>query len=169
MNIYMIVLRLIHILSGVFWVGAAWMLAGFIQPTARAVGPDAAKFMQRLMQSRLSVLISAAAILTVLSGFLLYDRISGFQLQWIATRAGIGFSLGAIAGIIALIIGGGVTGPVSMRLARLGKEVQATGQPPTPEHLARMGQLQARLGAATLWTAIISGVALFFMAIARYL
>ena len=77
MNYYMLILRIIHIMGGVFWVGSAWMMAGFIQPAAKAAGPDAAKFMQRLMQSRHSILISVAAVLTVLSGALLYDRMFG--------------------------------------------------------------------------------------------
>lgn len=169
MNFYMIVLRLIHIMGGVFWVGAAWMLAGFIQPTAKAAGPDAAKFMQRLMQSRLSILISVSAVLTVVSGALLYDRVFGTQWRLMVTRAGIGFSLGALAGFIALGIGGGVISPASARMSRLNREIQAAGQPPTPEQMALMGQLQARIASATLWSAIISGIALFFMAIARYL
>ena len=35
-----VVLRLIHILSGAFWLGAAATLFLFLQPTARATAPE---------------------------------------------------------------------------------------------------------------------------------
>lgn len=55
MNFYLIVPRLIHIGSGVFWAGAAVMIAAFLEPTVRAAGPEGGRFMQRL---------AAAAVVT---------------------------------------------------------------------------------------------------------
>ena len=37
-----LLLRLIHILAGIFWVGAIILIAGFLLPTARATGRKAA-------------------------------------------------------------------------------------------------------------------------------
>ncbi len=36
MNIVMLILRLVHIFGGVFWVGAALMMGFFVSPTAGA-------------------------------------------------------------------------------------------------------------------------------------
>jgi uncharacterized membrane protein len=47
-----IILRLIHILAGIFWVGTAFLLAGFLAPTLRATGSEGGRFMRHLMQQR---------------------------------------------------------------------------------------------------------------------
>ena len=48
MDFFLVALRLIHIVAGSFWVGAALMLAVFVEPTVRAVGPAGGQFMQKL-------------------------------------------------------------------------------------------------------------------------
>ena len=39
MHALQLVLRLVHIVFGVFWVGAAFFLAMFLEPSIRAAGP----------------------------------------------------------------------------------------------------------------------------------
>ena len=41
MDTYMVVLRIVHILAGVFWVGAAFTVILVIQPTAKELRFDA--------------------------------------------------------------------------------------------------------------------------------
>ena len=48
MDTYLVVLRIVHILAGVFWVGAALTAFLFLQPAAREVGPAAGPFMAHL-------------------------------------------------------------------------------------------------------------------------
>ena len=43
MFIYVALLRLIHIICGVFWVGGDLVYFGFIEPVARKLGPESAK------------------------------------------------------------------------------------------------------------------------------
>ena len=171
MNIYVIVLRILHIFAGMFWVGAAWMITFFIEPVSSALGPDAQKFMQRLMgQGRLSIYISVAALVNVLTGALLYWKDSaGLSMAWMGTPVGTGFTVGAILGIVALIVGSAVTGPASARLAKLGSEIQAGGKPPTPDQLGAIQKVQARLKVSGRWSALLTGLALLAMSIARYL
>jgi hypothetical protein len=77
MNVYLILLRLIHIGSGVFWAGTAIMIAAFLEPTVRAAGPEGGRFMQQLTgQSRFSLSMSLSALLNALSGPLLYWPLS---------------------------------------------------------------------------------------------
>src|SRR2546430_9247198 len=80
-NVTMVVLRLIHILSGIFWVGTTFFLVGFLQPVVAQSGPEGGRFAQRLMsQKRFQAAMSVAAGLTILSGLVLYGRGSpGFQ------------------------------------------------------------------------------------------
>jgi hypothetical protein len=50
----------------------------------------------------------------------------------------------------------------------LAKEMQAAGGPPKPEQLAEMQKLQARMGKAGVWGAILLVISTAAMAIARY-
>jgi uncharacterized membrane protein len=50
MNIYiLLLLRLIHIVAGVGWVGGAVINSLFVEPSARATAPASGKFMQYFM------------------------------------------------------------------------------------------------------------------------
>ncbi len=73
MNTWIIVLRIIHIVSGVFWVGGSLFLGLFIGPTVNATAEAGQKFMAHLItKARLATRVSAAAGLTVLAGAILY-------------------------------------------------------------------------------------------------
>ena len=70
MNIFVIVLRLVHIISGVFWVGAGLVMFFFIGPTLGATADAGQKFAQHLMlRTRFTAILTTSAILTVLAGY----------------------------------------------------------------------------------------------------
>lgn len=170
MDIILIVLRLIHILAGIFWAGGAVISAAFLVPAVRALGPDGGKFMQQVIgKQKFSVYMTIGAILTVLAGIVLYWRDSnGFQLAWILAPSGLTFTSGSLAGIIVFFIGQFVNAPTAVRIGALAKEMQAAGGPPKPEQLAEMLKLQTRMGQAGVWGAILMVVAAAAMAMARY-
>lgn len=167
MEIFDVLLRVVHIFAGVFWVGAAWLLTFFLGPAAQALGPDGGKFMGYLnTRLRLSIYISVAAVLTVLAGWALYFM--NWGMLWPDSKT-ITFAIGGVFGLIALGIGGGIVGPTSHKMTKLGSELASQGKPPTDEQKAQMGALQKRLGTASLWNSIVSSIALFLMAIARFM
>lgn len=96
--IYLISLRLVHMVAGVFWAGAAFTLAGFVEPTVRAAGPEGGRFMQRLAEhSRFSFFMSLSSLLTTGTGLLLYWPASaGLQVGWIASSTGRAFTVGGV-------------------------------------------------------------------------
>ena len=167
MNIIFIALRLIHILAGTFWVGAAVVTTAFLMPAARAMGPEGGKFIQFLLgKQRMSNYISLSAILTTLSGIALYwIKTGGLQSAWVFTSAGLILTIGAITGIAAAILGGTVTAPTAARMEALSKEMQSAGGPPKPVQLAQLQELQKRLGQAGLWGTILLVVTAVTMAI----
>jgi uncharacterized membrane protein len=166
-----LLLRFVHIVGGVFWVGAVFLMVGFIFPTVRETGPTGGRFMQELMQRRrLSVFMNSAAGLTMLSGFIMYGRITAAtDGAWAGTRAGMTFGIGGLATIVAGIIGGAIVGRGAARLAKLGQSIQASGGAPSPEQAAEVGRLQARMGNAMRVVAALLLVAVTTMATARYL
>lgn len=146
MDIYMVVLRIVHILAGVFWVGAGFTTLLFIQPTSREIGPAAGPFMAHLAgKKRLIDWVLRAAGLTVLAGLLMYWRVSGgLDADWIGSAPGIALTVGAICGIAAFALGLRVVRPTIRETLAIGGAVAASGGQPTPEQGARLQALQKR-------------------------
>ncbi|MCP4423851.1 MAG: hypothetical protein GY803_05100, partial [Chloroflexi bacterium] len=133
-----IVLRLIHIIAGVFWAGAGLMNVGFVSPAAKKAGPEGGKFMQTLVQqTQFSHVMDIAAILTILSGsWLIWIISGGFQLEWLATRKGLSLTIGGLTAIIAYALAWIIIKPTLARIGQLGKEMASAGGPPGPEQIA---------------------------------
>ena len=165
-----VVLRLIHIVSGVSWAGAVFLMVGFIYPSMRAVGPQGGALMQQFQRRRLPVFMNGAAGLTILSGFILYGRaVAVTDGAWARTTSGMVFGLGGVATLLAAIIGGVFVSRSAVQLAKIGESVQAAGGRPSPEQAAELGRLQARMGSAMRAVAGLLIIAVMAMATARYL
>lgn len=171
MDTYMVVLRVVHILAGIFWVGAALTTLLFIQPTARELGPAAGPFMMHLAgRKRLIDFVLSAAGLTVLAGLLMYWRVSGgLDPDWIGTAPGLSLTVGALCAIAAFAIGGSIVRPTIMANLAIGRAVAESGGPPTPEQAAELQALQRRSIAAGKAIVPLLIVAVIGMAAARYL
>jgi hypothetical protein len=170
-QLFQILLRILHIGSGVFWVGTAWFFFGWLEPTTKAIGPQAGPFVHHVVrQRRLARFIVAAGALNVAAGLLLYWRASaGLDPAWIGTRIGIGFTIGGIAAIVAWILGGMVIGPTVERLDEVGTAMATAGRPPTADELAQFQSLEARLHRAGQADVVLLTTAVVLMASARYL
>jgi uncharacterized membrane protein len=167
----MIVLRLLHILAGLFWVGTMVTLTAFLVPVVRELGPTGGRVMADLMLRRkLRVWISGAMGLTVLSGLLMMWRLDVVtQHAWMRTTSGKTFLFGAIAALVAGIIGGAIAGPANQKLAQLGASIGAAGGPPSAEQQAAMETLRTRGTTASRLTVIFLLIAAGAMAVARYM
>lgn len=165
-----VVLRLIHILAGVSWAGAVFLMVGFIYPSMRDAGPQGGALMQQFQRRRLPVFMNTMAGLTMLSGFILYGRaVAMTDGAWARTTSAMVFGLGGVATILAAIIGGVFVSRSAVQMGKLGASVQAAGGRPSPEQAAELGRLQARMGAAMRAVAALLVIAVIAMATARYL
>ncbi len=166
----MLLLRLIHILFGVFWAGTAMFNAIFLIPAVRALGPAGGPVMQEIAGKRkLPVYFLVAGLLTVLSGFGLYWYDSaGFTNGFMRSAGGMTFGIGAVLALIAVLLGIFVVTPAAMRTGKLGAEIAAGGKPPTPEQAAEMQQLQAKLGKMAAVAASLLTLTTIAMAVGRY-
>jgi hypothetical protein len=160
-------LRLLHIVGGMYWFGAVMAMYFFITPTVAATGEAGQQFMRYLgARSGFSNSILRAAIGTALAGaWLFWIDSSGFQSDWMKSSAGIGFSIGAFFGAVALVFGI-IVNRTFAALGQLGAQIQ--GQP-TAEQLAQIQTLQKRSGSAMRHTVYTLIAAAIFMAIARFL
>jgi uncharacterized membrane protein len=161
-----LVLRAIHILAGIFWVGGAVIVGLFIFPAIRAAGASGQPVLVEIMLRRkLAVYIPLSAVLTMLAGFALFYRnmsLSGGA--WARSPMGGGMSVGVVTAIIAAIFGMGVAAPAARKLAGAG---QAAGAPAlTADERTRL-QKRAQLGSVVAMVMLV--VAATAMAVARYL
>jgi hypothetical protein len=168
---YVMGFRIIHILAGTFWAGSAVLFAFFVQPTAASLGPAAAPFLNEFMTKRKAMRwIVVAATFTVVAGLFLYWRawhdLGSFG-TWIGSAPGKVLTIGGAAAIFAYFFAIQGTVPTFKKMSALGKQVAATGGPPTPEQGAEMGKLGAKLRLYARATAIFLIVAVFCMATAR--
>lgn len=170
-QIWMLALRILHIASGVFWVGTAWFFFGWIEPTTKAIGPQAGPFMHHIVsQRRIVRFIVTAGTINVTAGALLYWRTSaGLDPVWLGSPTGFGFTIGGLAAIMAWAVGLRVIGPTVERLDQAGSSMAAAGRPPTAEEQAHFHALEARLHRAGQTDAVLLATAVVMMAISRYL
>ena len=169
MGILVMILRVIHIFSGVFWVGFAFFNIGFLQPTVKATGAEGQKTMQYLTQkTRLLSTIYTTATLTMLSGLIMYWILLGFRFSALLSGYGIVMTIGSIAGVIAWIYAVVVIRGIFKRMQTIGQEIQAQGNPPTPGQASQMQALVARLGQVGQVALVFLVIALLGMAIAQY-
>ena len=172
-DVDMVVFRILHIVAGVMWAGSVFLFVVFVRPSLASIAPAGAPFMAELLgRRRLIHWLLAFAAVTILAGAYLYwkdwDAAGSFG-DWIGTDFGLGLTVGAIAAIGAFSIGLFGTRPAVERMLALGREVAASGGPPTPEQAAELAAIQAtqkRLSAASL---SLLAVAVVAMAVARYL
>ena len=164
------VLRLVHIISGVFWVGSVMFTSLLLAPTLRALGPGAAPVMNQLVKVRkLPVVMMVSAILTVVAGiWLLLIDMNVSDGAFMRTGAGKTFGAGAVFAILAFVLGMVVNAPTAKRLGAIGTAVAARGGPPTAEEQAEMQRLNGRLSTASLIVMVLLILATGAMAIARY-
>lgn len=170
-QIYLIILRLLHICTGVFWAGSVIYLAAFIVPAVKALGPEGGKFMQQLAKTnKLALVMALAASLNVVCGILLLWKLSsGFQGAWMSSRHGMILSIGGGLAIIAYLEGLLVTRPTVDKLNLLGKNIAAAGAPPSAEQLQQLMTYRGKIFKANNFIAVILVIAVVFMSIAKYL
>jgi uncharacterized membrane protein len=168
----MVLLRIVHIVTGVIWVGSLFVVVVFVQPSTATLGAAGAPFMSELRRRRFVDVVFVAALFTVAAGSFLYwndwHMYPSFR-DWIGSSFGTWLTVGAVLAIAGLGVAGLVTRPTIVRLVSLGKQVAASGGAPTPEAAAQIGALQRRLVVAERVSFSLVLLAVVAMASARYL
>ena len=165
-----VILRLIHILSGAFWLGAAVTMFVFLQPTAQATAPEGQRFMLHLLRNRrFSEVVLAAALLTGVAGGILFLRdTNGLQVEAMTQPGSLGFTVGGVAGGIALLAFLLVGYPAGRRVITIGDRLETERRGPTEDEqriLAAAQRVLTRTGSTVLVLLVLAAAA---MATARY-
>jgi len=154
----LITLRLLHILSGIFWVGAMTFSTVFLLPAFKDAGPDGAKVGAALVKRRFMVIMPVVALVTILSGIWLFARVSGgFQETFMQSHMAKALSFGAVCAIVAFLIGVIVVRPATVQAAAL-----AQSDPQRAQVLRIRAEVVGRVVTALILLAAAA------MAVARY-
>lgn len=162
MDILMIVLRLLHIFAGMYWVGTAMFLSFFAEPAILTSGDHGNGFLRQLYAgTKFGASMGMSAIVTTLAGLIMYYKVSGhFDADWMKSSNGIVLSIGAVAGILAAGHGGSTLGPKSSEYEALAKNSNAS--------TAELNNLRDYIFKHSRISLGLMLVAVFGMATARY-
>jgi len=157
-----IVLRFAHVVFGALWVGMMAFQVFFLMPALGDAGPDAGKVMAALAKRRIPVIMPIIALIALVSGLWLFQRMSGGNMgALMATPMGQALAWSGAAALIAFVVGMVVMRPAMMKSMQL---AQSLG-PSAPE----VQRLRARGVLLGKGVTILLLFALAAMAVARYL
>lgn len=159
-------LRIVHIVGGVFWVGGTLIMTFFIGPTVGATADAGQRFIGHLMNNlKFSNRMSAAAGLTVLAGLILFGLDARAGSAWVRSGMGIGLSIGAAFALIGMITGI-MIGRSAKAMADVGAKIQGK---PSADQVAQLQSIGKQQATVSRISAISLILAVTFMAVARYL
>ncbi len=154
------IIRSLHIVAGLIWVGAALLMSFYIEPTAERSGIEGKRFLRGLYQgTNFPRMIPLAALVTIIAGLLLYEMLATSKIM--NTGMGMALTLGASFGLLAFGHGAFTVWRVGFQYA--GKLKSGAGDEGT---LTTLEDKIRRNGRISMWLALLS---LLLMAGARYL
>lgn len=171
LEVLMPILRGVHVLTGVYWAGAIFLLVEFVEPSLRASGPAGGTVMREMIRRGYLRTIPVVAVLTAVSGLWLYWIVSGhLNSAWGHSPFGTSITVGAAAALVALVLGWWKLRPIGYRLAELFDRLGAAASDEERESLrAEIGPLRDTFRKYLRASAALLLVAVLGMGIARYL
>lgn len=171
MHAIVIALRVVHIVTGVFWAGAVLFINVLLLPSIGVAGPAGGRVMTELKQRKQHVVLFWTSSLAVLSGLsLLWIDSGGFSHDWFRAPIGIALSLGGVAALTGFAVGFVAVRPLAIRLEEMQAEMaRATTDALRQSYLPHLGELRSRLTVLGRVATSCVSVAVVAMAVARYL
>lgn len=166
-----LVLRVVHVLGGLFWVGTALFNSFFLMPALTAAGPAAGAVMGGLQRRHLFTVLPAVALLTILAGLrLLWITSGGFAPGYFATGRGATFAASGGAAIVAFVLGMSAARPAAVRLGKVRQALaHAEGASARADLEREIRRLERRTVTLGWLLNVLLIVAALGMAIGRYI
>ncbi|MDH5588648.1 MAG: hypothetical protein OEZ65_10925 [Gemmatimonadota bacterium] len=166
-----VTLRVIHIVLGVFWAGTIFFFVLLLEPAIRDMGPDGGKVLQALGRRGFLNIMPLAAVVTIVTGLGLYFLVGGgMETGWGGTPMGIALGVGALASIVAFLLGWFGLRANALELGRLGPSLpELQDEAERGAALARIQALKDRNRTLGRVIGALLAVAVLTMAVARHL
>lgn len=163
-------LRVFHIMTGVFWAGTLFFMVSFLQPAMKDSMPESGKVMGALRARGLLNKLPIIALVTIISGFWMFAIRSGGTTNFGQSREGMAFGIGGLAAVIAFLVGFFIMRPATLRAGDAG--AAAAQLPAGAEKDAKMaeaGQNRMKSVMAARLVATLLGITVLTMAVAKYI
>ena len=165
----LLVLRVVHILSAIAWVGSGIFTSVFLIPALASSPAVMGQVLAGLQRRRYFVAIPIVASLTILSGLrLLWIASGGFDPGYFATGPGRTFAISGVAALIAFVLLMGVGRPAAVRAAVISAKLTAAPEAERKDLAAQLDRVRRRGAMATMLAVGFGVLAASGMAIARY-
>jgi len=166
METELVVVRLLHIVFGVFWAGSSVFLALILEPRLRALGPAIQRPVTEALMPVLGPALAISSTITIVAGVYLALRLRWGHLdRFLDTGWGWAILIGFVVSIPAFAAGV-ATGVQAKRMQHLGGVIE--GRSPTGEEVGELQRLDARITFLGRATAGLVLVAVGSMASARF-
>jgi uncharacterized membrane protein len=161
-----ILLRIVHIVTGSFWVGSAVFLSFILEPQVRALGPAIHRSVMATIGKVAGPVMLSAGTITVIAGIALAFRVRPIE-NWFVEGDGWGWAigLGFVVSMAALSFGSMTAKTVKKMSAA--SESMGDG-PPTPEQMAEMQRLGGQIMRFSRIATVLVVIAVASMASARF-
>ena len=169
-TVLFLTMRALHVLLAAVWIGATVFMSFLLMPAVEAAGPAGGQVMIGLNRRGISAFFGATGGITVLTGIYLFWRFTGgFDPEVSRSHAGMAFSIGGLAGLVAVIIGGSVVGRSANKA--VGLMEQAAKMPDTQRGplMQEAGVLRQRMKTFGSLVIVLQVIALVLMAIGHYI
>lgn len=165
----MVLLRLIHIVLGVLWVGGIFALSVIIIPGMQKLGIPLDGLTRTLNARKFTPIMMSFGGLTVLSGLtMMYILSRGHEADFFGSPYGRTLSLGGLFAILALVVGGSLVRPAMMKIAALQADLGSTPPKGDDPRKAQLAALQGRVVFLSKLVVVMLLLAVSCMAIAQY-
>ncbi len=169
MNGELLVLRVVHILGAIFWLGSGLFTTFFLMPSLATAGPAAGQIMVSLTKRRLFVILPTVAILTMLSGLrLMMITSAGFDGTYFQRATGKTFAVAGIGAVVAFLLSLIVARPAAVKMGALSQQA-ATDAANRDRLMAEISALKNRVQTSSVIAMTLLVLAAIGMAVARYL
>jgi|TARA_B110000116_G_C16704778_1_gene521554 putative copper export protein len=149
-------LRILHILPGVIWVGSAIFVAWVVQPALKKTGPPHAGALMSNMLKPLMITIHGSAAATIFFGIVMAFRVPGSDQLW-STNWGTMIWLGFVLSVIGWGAGA-FAGLTNKKMVRIGASLQGQPSPEQGTEIARLRDraiLFAKVGSLFVLAAVV--------------
>jgi uncharacterized membrane protein len=166
----LLVLRVVHVLGAIFWLGSGLFTTFFLIPALGKAGPAAAPVMGALQERRLFTWLPIVAVLTLLSGFrLLWIASSGFSAAYVGSAMGQVFLWSGVLATVAFVAGMIIARPAGVKAGQLAASLPSRTEAERLALMPELERLRRRNTVGMLAATVMLVVAAVGMAIARYL
>ncbi len=147
----MVFLRIVHIVTGVIWVGSLFVVVVFVQPSAATLGAAGTPFMSELRRRRFVDVVFIDAVFTVVAGSFLYwqdwHTYPSFG-DWIGSSFGVSLTVGALLAISGLVVAATLHASHD-RSTRIARDSRSPSQAAHPRPRRQRGSARSSAGSSS--------------------